>query len=102
MTSVLVGEGAGDVEGGEQGEDVGLQQLDEALEEGEDDAAEQRHATAATDAERAALVESRYAPPRMNSSSTRWPANMLSVRRRVSVIGRMMKVETNSIGASRT
>ena len=45
--------------------------------------------------------KTRYSPPTMNSTSTRWPANMLSVRRSVSVIGRTMTVDRNSIGASR-
>src|SRR5919106_5625087 len=35
--SVLVGQRAADVDGGEQGEHIGLQELDETLEEGHDD-----------------------------------------------------------------
>src|ERR671911_35839 len=35
--SVLVGQRAADIDGGEQGEHVGLQELDEAFEEGHDD-----------------------------------------------------------------
>src|SRR5215203_2343194 len=44
----------------------------------------------------------RYSPPSTVSSSTRCPAHMLRVRRRVSVIGRMMTVDRNSSGASST
>src|SRR5689334_14466667 len=43
---------------------------------------------------------SMYSPPKMKTSSSRWPASMLPNNRRESVTGRRMKFEMNSIGVS--
>src|SRR5688572_6944975 len=64
-SSVLVCQCAADVQGGEEGEDVGLQQLHEALEEREDDAAEDRHGAGhdADDVAAALVVEKEVLAP---------------------------------------
>ena len=97
--SVLFGDRELDVDRGEEGEDVGLEDSHQDLEQGEDEA--EREAARGEDASTSRRRSTRKnCVAAKNSTSSRWPTIMFIRSRSVSVTGRMMNVEMNSIGVT--
>ena len=96
--SVLGVHRAADVHGGEDREDVGLQERDQHLEAGEGDEhanGERQHERPAGSAVNSVMQSTAKVTSRM------WPASMLAKSRTASEKGRTMNVEMNSIGVTR-
>ena len=87
-----------DVDRGEQGEDVGLEDCDQELEEGEGEAEGEGADT--EELNQPPAVKKKNCVALKKSTSSRWPTIMFIRSRSVSVTGRMMKVEMNSIGVT--
>ena len=94
---MLLGRGRRDVLGGENGEDEGLQGLNEDLQAEDRHAEDQGHHTGGLVDDRLGM-QSRYSPPNTNTSTSRCPANILAKSRKDRVTGRTMMLDTNSSG----
>ena len=86
-----------EVHGGEQGEDVRLQEADEHLEAGDGDVERER-----PDGDDRRRSASEYAVSNASAVSRMWPAIMLARSRTASEKGRTRNSCTNSIGVTRT
>ncbi len=95
---MFFGHGELDVDRRQEGEDVGLQHRDEDLEEGEGET--EGEAADREEGVPAPAVKRKNDVAEKNSTSSRCPTTMFMRSRRVSVTGRMMNVEMNSIGVT--
>ncbi len=99
---MLFGDRELDVDGGQEGEDVGLQQGDEDLEgEVEDPEHDVPTPRAPKRLPCGSSVKKKNEVAAKNSASSRWPDDHVHQQSQVSVIGRTMKVDRISSGVSR-